>query len=80
METWTGTEVFITKSFAYNYYKKLGFSKEDVDKKIEEDEIGIGMPELKKRYFKVHNCQLFHGIDFSTNGEGRYVIKQYFKE
>lgn len=37
----TGTEIFVSKRQAYNYYADLGFSEADVDRKIVEGEISI---------------------------------------
>ena len=43
-----GTDIFLSKRQAYNYYVDLGFSEKDVDRKIYMKEISIS----RKKPFK----------------------------
>lgn len=61
----TGTAYFKTLKDAYSYYSNLGFKPQDVDYKVRQREIFIGMPlEYKELYIYMA------GID-----KGRYFIK-----
>jgi hypothetical protein len=42
-----GTAHFVSKAAAVRYYREYGFSAADVERKLADGEIGIGMPSTK---------------------------------
>lgn len=64
MSTQIGTNHFVSRFFAINYYKSYGFTEKDVENKIKEAAIVIGPPNLKKGE-----------ILAIIKGEGRYAIQ-----
>ena len=59
-----GTSYFATYTMAREYYAQQGDSREQVDTKIREGSIHIGVPPLKKNQKLIYNSQ-----------EGRYFIE-----
>ena len=59
-----GTNHFKSFDAALRYYKDYGFDKEKIQQKINEKEIIIGKPKIKKGELFIHK------------EEGRYFIKE----
>ena len=61
-----GTNIFVSKNKAYKYYKFYNLTYGDIERLAKNEEIGIGVEYLKKKY---------PDYDYMVDSDGRYFLK-----